>query len=120
MILPLLFLLQDVSPPPAQDGEDIVVMGKRLDTWRGQYRVRGGQVICRTTKSTRDAEIDAIGCAALVTCLTPIATEFEAIAKGPRGGRDRRLDTLLKTRYPCLTETRKVGIERLVAQRRGE
>ena len=32
----------------------------------------------------------------------------------------RGLDALLKTRYACLTETRKAGIERLVAQRRGE
>jgi hypothetical protein len=120
VILPLLLVLQDT--PPVQDGEDIVVIGEKLKAWRGRFKVKGGRVTCKTTKSTGDRAVDAIGCEAMVTCLAPIGPQFEAIANGELNPkrRDEQLNALLDTRVACLTDTRKAGIARLAEQRRGE
>jgi hypothetical protein len=117
MIVAMVLAMQDAPPeaPPAE----IVVIGTRLKAWRGSFRSHGGRISCRTTKSTGDAAIDAIGCDSMVACLDPVAVQFDALAEATRdkAERARRLDALLQTRVPCLNETRQAGIARLAAER---
>jgi len=63
------------SPPTVE--QEIIVIGERLRTWRARYSVRGSQMRCRTTRSTGDREIDAIGCAALETCVGQLRVRIE-------------------------------------------
>jgi hypothetical protein len=63
------------SPPTV--AQDIVVIGERLRTWRARYSVRGSQVRCRTTRSTGDREIDAIGCASFETCISRLRARID-------------------------------------------
>lgn len=123
MILPLLLSLQSTAPVPQDvQGDDIVVIGERLKEWRGKFRVRNGRVTCKTVKSTGDRAVDAIGCDAMVACLAPVSPQFEAVANtviDPRE-RDQKLNALLETLHGCLTETRRAGIESLVARRRAK
>lgn len=117
MIAAILFAMQDAPPeaPPAE----IVVIGTRLKDWRGTFRSRAGRITCRTTKSTGDAAIDALGCDTMVACLDPVAAQFDAVAEATKdkAERARRLDALLQTRVPCLNETRRAAIARLAAER---
>ena len=63
--------------------KEIVVVGDRLKSWKGKFAVRGSRSTCKTTVSTGDAEIDAIGCQAMATCLPPMQTRIMASdAKG--------------------------------------
>ncbi|TPG14462.1 hypothetical protein [Sphingomonas oligophenolica] len=78
------------APAPKESGE-IVVVGERLKNWRGRFAVRGGKSTCKTIVSTGDAEIDAIGCQAMATCLPPMQARIIASdAKGIQ--RDARKD----------------------------
>jgi hypothetical protein len=68
--MPLFYLLaltfQPASTEPVQS--DVVVIGDRLKLWTGTYAIRGSRMKCATKRSSGDAEIDAIGCAAFQTC----------------------------------------------------
>ena len=67
----LALLLQAASPavpPPAPAEDDVVVLGRRLGTWRGRIVSNPLWTRCRTTQSTGDAAIDGVGCAAMSAC----------------------------------------------------
>lgn len=70
MILLALALVQpEVQPAPPPVDQDIVVLGRRLKGVRFKGGVdRNGQVLCRLTRSSGDAEIDAIPCRAVHEC----------------------------------------------------
>lgn len=115
----MLLMLQDAAPSPETPDAEIVVIGTRLKAWRGTFRSSGGKISCRTTRSTGDAGVDALGCETMVACLDPVAAQFDAIAEATKdkAERARRLDALLQTRVPCLNDTRQAGIARLAAER---
>jgi hypothetical protein len=64
------------ASPPAVE-QEIVVIAQRLRNWRARYAVRGSEMTCRTTRSTGDPEIDAIGCASLETCVRRLRPRIE-------------------------------------------
>ncbi|HMG48424.1 MAG TPA: hypothetical protein VK614_13315 [Allosphingosinicella sp.] len=72
----LLSASQAIATPPTVE-QEIVVIGERLRTWRARYSVRGSQVRCRTTRSTGDREIDAIGCVAFETCIGQLRARID-------------------------------------------
>lgn len=100
--------------------QQIVMIGRKLQQWRGRFRAREGQFDCSTTRSTGDADIDAIGCAAAKTCYLPhhsrlIATVSQAMPRPVRrttsaeinrelnachnSERDRLIDELIERRH---------------------
>jgi len=69
ILMSLLLATAPVAAPadPAVE-QDILVIGRKLETWTAKYSVRGSRMRCRTKKSSGDAEIDAIGCTAFREC----------------------------------------------------
>lgn len=78
------------SPPAAETQREIVVLGRKLRDWRGRYRMKNGVVRCATTKSTRDKDIDAIGCRAIVVCISRFQPRVEAMAERGRPSAERK------------------------------
>ena len=121
MSLAAIFLLAaaPVAAEPPADNE-IVVVAHRLESWRGKLRSRRGALTCRTTRSTGDRAIDAIGCRAMTTCFAPIQGELDAIAGSSLANSEKRrqLDARIQTTVPCIAETREAGVSALVASRR--
>ena len=127
MIAPLLAPLalaaaEPVAEPAAEN--EITVIGNRLRDWAGRWKLRKGAIACKTTRSTGDKAIDAIGCNALVQCLTPLASQFSALEKAKLSqeettARARALHEEAKVRE-CVTDRRSDGIAALVAARRSK
>jgi hypothetical protein len=63
------------APPAAEN--DIVVIGQKVRKLKFRIRLdAAGKVVCRITRSSGDAEIDSLACAAARPCVTPdIVTE---------------------------------------------
>lgn len=79
----LLALALQVAPASLPDLEvqrDIVVIGSKLKTWRARVRSKDGKMGCQTLTSTRDKDIDAIGCSAMAGCLTALRPRLIAAA----------------------------------------
>lgn len=114
----MLLALQD-APSTGGASDDIVVIANRLKTWRGTFKAHNGKLSCKTTTSTGDTAVDALGCEAMSLCLSPVAAQMEAIDKGPgkRADRQRDYSALLQSRVPCMTDARRAGIARLAAER---
>lgn len=126
-MMSLLVLALAAAPPPvaaAPVDQEIEVIGDRLREWRGRWRLRGGAVTCKTTRSTRDRAIDAIGCDALVQCIAPITPQWAALeeAKLPRAELQTRANALLEEAKigDCVFEKREAGIAALAAARKGK
>jgi hypothetical protein len=93
MIALILLALQGVSDaaPPAAPSEDVVVIGERLKNWRGRIGdVSHTPMRCRTTKSTGDRDIDAIGCETMTACFSQMRERMVAIGdrRQPKAARD--------------------------------
>ena len=76
------------APSPSSD-QEILVIGRRLQTWSGKYSIKGSKISCRTKRSTGDRAIDAIGCSAFETCAGELAPRIAAsdvpdLAREPR------------------------------------
>ncbi len=99
-------------------------MSNKLRDWRGSWRVRDGAVKCKTKRSTRDREIDAVGCNALVMCMAPFVPQWQEIedAKLPKAELESRLNGLLQSKNlgDCFRTAREQGIAALVATRRSK
>ncbi len=112
---------QPAAEPPA--GDEIVVMANKLRDWRSTWRVSDGAVKCKTKRSTGDREIDAIGCGAMVTCMTPLVPQWQAIedADLPKAELEARLNGLLQSANvaDCFSNAREQSIAALVTARRG-
>jgi hypothetical protein len=114
------------APPVAEAPVDheIEVVAKRLDKWRGTWRVKDGDVTCTTKRSTGDIAIDAVGCDAMMQCMAPIALRYDAIQNGnaSRAETQRQVDALLQGEKvgDCLADRRDAGIAALVDARRSK
>jgi len=106
------------APDPASE-QEIVVIGRKLATWRGVWRSRKGVVSCKTTRSSGDKAIDALGCNALVACATPLVPRIKAIAaaKLAKADREMQMNAVAGSIDPCLTQLREAGIAALAATR---
>jgi hypothetical protein len=111
-----------VSEPPVEN--EITVVANKLRDWRGSWKMRKGAVRCKTKRSTGDKAIDAIGCDAMVACITPLAPRFAEIkaAKASKEELSRRANALMNEAgvYDCLFAKREAGIAALVAARRSK
>lgn len=122
MLLTLLLLssVHSAQPaPPPQVARDIVVIGRKLQRWQSKYFVRGRQLGCQTRKSTGDAEIDAIGCAAFETCVTRLRPQIDESDRPDLDKSSRkRMKVLLKQRLSaCVKEQREQLIGELAERR---
>ncbi len=113
---------QPAAELPAEN--EIEVIANRLRDWRGTWRVRDGAVSCKTKRSTGDREIDALGCGAMVTCMTPLAPQWQEIedADLPKAELETRLNGLLQAAKvsDCFGTAREQSIAALVAARRSK
>lgn len=109
-----------IQAAPPED--EIVVIGQRLKAWRATWRRQGEGLVCMTRRSTGDAAIDAIGCDAMVQCLSPLVPQIDAIGqtKEPRKQQAKKMNALIEQQIPCLEAARTAGIARLAQQRRGK
>lgn len=116
-----LLLATAPTAAPAAPADEIVVIGERLKAWRGKFGTKKGVASCRTTKSTGDKEIDAIGCSALSACIAPHVAQMQAIAdmKLPKAERNRRLTDAMQPVGACVVEKRSDAIAELAARRAG-
>ena len=80
--------------------EEIVVIGERLNRWRGRTINKNGIRTCKTLKSTKDRHIDAIGCNAMLTCITSLEAEAASLAGGAKSKKEAA--TLLRPYYSKL------------------
>jgi len=115
VILAALLMLQAAAPPPATD--EVTVIGQRLQAWRGTYK----NGICKIRKSSGDAEVDRIGCAAMERCVPQFESRYA-------GAQDRAIRPEVKKVMlaalngelaKCVDSERKTGIAALVAKRQG-
>ena len=120
MSLLLAIALASAGPIAVPDREsEIVVLGRRMNVWRGNFRSRQGRIVCKTTYSTGDAGVDAVGCAAMTTCVTPHLAALQAIAdsREPKTERNRRMTELMQSTFPCMMKQRDEGIAALADRR---
>ena len=70
--------IQSTAPARKTRADDVVVVGRRLKTWRSQFSFRDGRPMCKTKVSTGDKQIDEIGCQAMRTCLPLLSDRIAA------------------------------------------
>lgn len=99
--------------------DEVIVVGRRLKNWRGKASVNGSKASCKTTVSTGDQEIDAIGCQALEVCLPPLQGRVDASnAKGIKSAvRKKMVAALNNDLAECVRERRDVLVADLVDRR---
>jgi hypothetical protein len=122
LFLPLLLAATPAATPPAPEvANEIVVLGRKLETrWKGHLVKTDGQLACKTKRSTGDAAIDAIGCGAMLHCTLAIEPQMDALAADralSRRDRRRQMGTLVQTTVPCMEDYRDTAIARLAAAR---
>ncbi|HZF94500.1 MAG TPA: hypothetical protein VEZ20_06455 [Allosphingosinicella sp.] len=64
-------------PPPAGAQEDILIIGERLGNWRGRIDTDRGSVRCITIATSRDPDVDKVGCDAMAHCYAVYRAEIE-------------------------------------------
>jgi|LauGreDrversion4_2_1035121.scaffolds.fasta_scaffold1056566_1 hypothetical protein len=80
--------------------EEIVVIGKKLNRWRARVVNKNGIRTCKTLKSTKDRDIDAIGCNAMLTCIMSLEAEATSLTVGAKSKKEAA--TLLRPYYSKL------------------
>jgi len=105
--------------PAAPVPEDVVVVGRRLARWKGRITTTLGVTDCRTTRSTGDRELDAVGCRALTGCWSEHRPRYEAardkgLATDPRARMRAEAEAGLTA---CLKDRRDALVAQLVARR---
>ncbi|WP_120716912.1 hypothetical protein [Tsuneonella amylolytica] len=123
----LLMGAQGAAAPQAIDpstidpkvAEQVPIIAGKLQDWRGAWGAVDGKLGCKTVKSTGDAEIDVIGCAALIECVGPAYPALKTIADGADTAdvKKRKIGEKLATLNPCLKEKRGLGIAQLALKR---
>ena len=119
LITILAFLSQTPHVEPRRTDQEIIVIGDRLRRWTGKYEGRGTRMKCSTRKSTGDAEIDAIGCAAFQTCadrLQPriLATDAKGLSKAMR----KQMKDAVKTELAACVQGQRDQMVAALADRR--
>ncbi|GMM91884.1 hypothetical protein [Qipengyuania sp. MTN3-11] len=108
-----------VTPPSEAVAEEIVVIGRKLDTWKGGIASQDGQIACRTKQSTGDEDVDAIRCGAMLRCFAPEVEEMNRLSAldVPAEERNRLMQAHAKTLVPCLDAAHKAGMRYLAEVR---
>ncbi len=115
----LLLALMQATPAPAPPEEEIVVIARKLNQWRGKIRTNPLGTKCVTERSTGDREIDAVGCTALERCWPDTLPRMKAAqAKGvSRPDRQRLKADAMRSFDACVRPQRDALIEALHARR---
>ena len=98
LLMLMMTLAADQAAPMAPTQDEIVVIGQRFSRWTGKYEIRGAKMKCSTKTSTKDIEIDAIGCQAFQICADTLQSRIAA-------SDDTQLDK--KTRLAMKVELRR-------------
>ena len=116
-----LLALQSAPTQVVPAAGDIGVIANKLRGFRSEWRLHKGKFTCKTKTSTGEKAIDAIGCKAIETCISPIAPQIQTIADSNlgRATKDRSINALMQSAMPCMDQTRHDGIAALAAQRAG-
>lgn len=123
MIVSTLLALAVQTAPAVETGtpeeREIVVIGRQLRNWRGTWRLRGGKVACKTVTSTGDAEIDRIGCQAMISCIAPKVATITAITAETKDKAtvQARINQVIQGQMTCFETERNQGIDTLAAAR---
>jgi hypothetical protein len=120
MTFALLLALVAPSPVATPVEDDIVVIGNKLNGWTGKVSDTIGIRRCRTTQSTGDKEIDAIGCRVLTDCFVPLKPRMIAAAKAAGRDQEKRraaLAPLNAEMKECFKERRTTLIVELLDRR---
>jgi hypothetical protein len=109
------------APPSPEAGNEIVVIARKMKSWRGNVRQVDGELVCRTKKSTGDRAIDAIRCEAMLACYAPLQPEMSRIAASDlgRAEKKRRMTETAQSAFPCLDQHHEAAVARLAEQRAG-
>ena len=121
----LALLLQIATPTPthapgsvlADVPRDVVVIGERLKRWSGIISSNPLGTHCRTTQSTGNEQVDAIGCRAFSICWPDARRRIKDIRDKRRDPADRaRIKTEAEAAFTACTQTqRTLFIAQLVA-----
>ena len=121
MSVSLALLLQavPVPPPTPPEGEDVVVMARKLQHWRATISTDPFGTRCKTKQSTGDGEIDAIGCAAMTQCWPDTLARLRAAhARGVAKPDRARLEQEASDAFgACSKPKRAAMIDALAARR---
>ncbi len=120
MILFALALLQSAPASEPVTDEDIVVIGHRLTSWRGQLSTTIGITSCKTTTSTGDRAIDNIGCSALRQCWSDFQPQVVSARKLQGTAKTNEVHRVEAAIGQCITSTRNQLAAGLIAHRRHE
>ena len=120
-LLALLAAATAVVPPPPEVAQEIVVIGRKMKIWKGGVSKVGGQMVCKTTKSSGDKPVDAINCGAMLSCLRPLEPRIDALmASSLKTSEKRRgFNAILAGIEPCVQTYADAAVERLARERAG-
>lgn len=121
--LPLALMAAEPVAEPSAENE-IEVIGNKLRDWSSSFKLRRGAVDCKTKRSTGDKDIDAIGCNAIVRCMTPFSGEWQTIndSQGSKAEKSQQLAAIFKANAvnDCIVQNRNDGIAALAGGRRNK
>ncbi|MEQ1510719.1 MAG: hypothetical protein ABL909_10020, partial [Sphingopyxis sp.] len=84
----------EVAPSVDPESEaDIVVLARRLDSWRGRARERNGALECQSIQTSGDRDVDQIGCNAMIICMTQLRPTLALPGSERNRNRRRALQT---------------------------
>lgn len=121
MILMSLVLAAAQTPAPAltpRQEEEIVVLGRKLDTWRGNARFRKGRYECKTKHSSGDPALDRVACHAMTHCMSQVQPKVDALLAGnpPKQDRERLLQPVNAEMKQCVKAAHDEGLRQLATQ----
>ncbi|MXO86893.1 hypothetical protein GRI38_12730 [Altererythrobacter aurantiacus] len=125
-IISSLLLMQaapaDTAEPMLEDvQQEIVVIAERLKDWKGRLGKDDTGLSCETTKSSGDAQVDAIRCDAMIACFTPIEDAMDAAYASDDAAPERRarINALVETTVPCISDYERQAAIALAEERAG-
>jgi len=101
-----------------QQEEEIVVLGRRLATWRGDARFTKGRYECKTKRSSGNPAIDRLACSAMTQCMAQVQpTVDKLLASRPsRKERERLLQPVGLEMKRCSKAAHDEGLRQLALQ----
>ncbi|MEQ1724472.1 MAG: hypothetical protein ABL882_00915 [Sphingopyxis sp.] len=107
------------SVEPESDA-DIVVLARRLDSWRGRARERNGELECQIIRSSGDRDVDQIGCNAMTICITQLRPTLALHGSERNRTRRRALQIAANQALSnCVRSQRQTQLEALGDRRAG-
>ena len=116
MALAVLAAAQVAVPTVA---DEVVVIGRKLQTWRASCSTKGQVFTCRTKRSSGDREVDRIGEASMEACFPAARPRFEAAhAKGVGAVQRKAMMVAAEKDYGrCMVSRRDAAISALADKR---